>query len=147
PSYFARKFKIESTFFLPEAPFDSIFAKISHRPSDFSTFFEKFRGNKARTYLENLASPIKAGVKFGLEKIAGYENLSEMVLKGGSKAESVGKFLGKSVKIIGKGATVLTIADISITGLSKGIDEYSKTKDIGKAVKKVPYLRSRVSVP
>lgn len=91
---------------------------------------------KARTYLENLASPIKAGVKFGLEKIAGYENLSEMVLKGGSKAESVGKFLGKSVKIIGKGATVLTIADISITGLSKGIDEYSKTKDIGKAVKK-----------
>lgn len=68
---------------------------------------------KARTYLENLASPIKAGVKFGLEKIAGYENLSEMVLKGGSKAESVGKFLGKSVKIIGKGATVLTIADIS----------------------------------
>lgn len=91
---------------------------------------------KARTYLENLASPIKAGVKFGLEKIAGYENLSEMVLKGGSKAESVGKFLGKSVKIIGKGATVLTIADISITGLSKGIDEYAKTKDIGKAVKK-----------
>lgn len=91
---------------------------------------------KARTYLENLASPIKAGVKFGLEKISGYENLSEMVLKGGSKAESVGKFLGKSVKIIGKGATVLTIADISITGLSKGIDEYSKTKDIGKAVKK-----------
>lgn len=91
---------------------------------------------KAKTYLENLANPLKAGVKFGLEKISGYKNLSEMVLKGGGKAETTGKFLGKSVKIIGKGATVLTIADISITGLSKGIEEYSKTKDIGKAAKK-----------
>lgn len=78
--------------------------------------------------MENLANPLKAGVKFGLEKISGYKNLSEMVLKGGGKAETAGKFLGKSVKIIGKGTTVLTIADISITGLSKGIEEYSKNK-------------------
>lgn len=107
-------------------------------------FFVKYEGYsnfgkfviKVRMYLENLVSFIKVGVKFGLEKIVGYENLLEMVLKGGFKVEFVGKFLGKLVKIIGKGVIVLIIVDISIMGLLKGIDEYLKIKDIGKVVKK-----------
>ncbi|MCB4962654.1 hypothetical protein LGX09_08670, partial [Streptococcus mutans] len=44
------------------------------------------------------------------------------------------KFLGKGIKFLGKVGTVATVAQLGFEGLSGGINEFSKSKNIGKAV-------------
>lgn len=96
---------------------------------------------KSSKYLSKLgelsgkvASPVKEGVKWGIEKISGFTSLEKAVTTGKNFVGDA-KFLGKGIKILGKVGTVMTVADIGFEGVSGGIEEYSKTKDVGKAVK------------
>lgn len=90
--------------------------------------------SKGGETLERIASPIKEGTKWGIEKISGFTSLEKAVTTGKNFVGDT-KFLGKGIKILGKVGTVMTIADIGFEGVSGGIEEYSKTKDVGKAVK------------
>ena len=102
----------------------------------------KYEGlGKSSKYLSKLgelsgkvASPVKEGVKWGIEKISGFTSLEKAVTTGKNFVGDA-KFLGKGIKILGKVGTVMTVADIGFEGVSGGIEEYSKTKDVGKAVK------------
>ncbi|WP_159428405.1 T7SS effector LXG polymorphic toxin [Streptococcus equinus] len=102
----------------------------------------KYEGlGKSSKYLSKLgelsgkvASPVKEGVKWEIEKISGFTSLEKAVTTGKNFVGDA-KFLGKGIKILGKVGTVMTVADIGFEGVSGGIEEYSKTKDVGKAVK------------
>ncbi|EQC68218.1 hypothetical protein HSISB1_1139 [Streptococcus sp. HSISB1] len=101
----------------------------------------KYEGlGKSSKYLSKLgelsgkvASPVKEGVKWGIEKISGFTSLEKAVTTGKNFVGDA-KFLGKGIKILGKVGTVMTVADIGFEGVSGGIEEYTKTKDVGKAV-------------
>lgn len=89
--------------------------------------------SKLFEYLENISTPIKSSVKWGLEKLSNIKSLETAVSKGKNLVGDA-KFLGKSVKFLGKVGTVLTITSIAFEGMSGGVEEYSKSRDIGKAV-------------
>lgn len=46
------------------------------------------------------------------------------------------KYFPKAAKLLGKVGIVTTFADFEITAISSVVDEYSKTKDIGKTTGK-----------
>ncbi|EHJ52440.1 T7SS effector LXG polymorphic toxin [Streptococcus macacae] len=96
-------------------------------------FGEKF--SKGFKYLEKAASPVKSAAKWGLEKVTGFKSLEEAV-KTGKNFVGEAKFLGKGIKFLGKVGTVATVAELGISGVSSGVDEYRKTGNVGKAVGK-----------
>ena len=98
--------------------------------------------------ISDIASPVETIVKKGLEgaRDAGMAKLGKY-MKGGEEATGllgkgikhfpkVAKALGKVAKFFGKVGTVMTFADLGITAISSGVDEFSKTRDVGKAVGK-----------
>ncbi|WP_447444125.1 hypothetical protein [Streptococcus caballi] len=91
--------------------------------------------SKAHKGLDFLASPVKEGTKWGLEKVSGFKSL-EKAVQTGKNLVGDAKFLGKGIKFLGKVGTVATFAELGFEGISGGIEEYSKSKDIGKAVGK-----------
>nr|WP_238788632.1 hypothetical protein [Streptococcus mutans] len=86
-------------------------------------------------WLEKAANPLKSTTKWGLEKVTGFKTLEEAV-KTGKNFVGEAKFLGKGIKFLGKVGTVATVAQLGFEGLSSGISEFSKSKNIGKAVGK-----------
>ena len=111
-------------------------------------------GNKGGTLkkifdgISDFANPVETIVKKGLEgaRDAGMAKLGKYI-KGGEEATGllgkgikhfpkVAKALGKVAKFFGKVGTVMTFADLGITAISSGVDEFSKTRDVGKAVGK-----------
>ena len=98
--------------------------------------------------ISDFANPVETIVKKGLEGVrdAGKAKLGKYI-KGGEEATGllgkgikhfpkVAKVLGKVAKVLGKVGTVMTFADLGITAISSGVDEFSKTRDVGKAVGK-----------
>ena len=110
------------------------------------TWYESL-GNKGGTLqkivqgISDIASPVETVVKKGLESIrdTGMATLGKYI-KGGEKATGlIGKglkYFPKVVKFLGKTGTVMTFADLGITAIASGVDEYRETKDIGKAAGK-----------
>lgn len=104
-------------------------------------------GNKGGTLkkvfdgISDIASPVETIVRKGLEaaRDAGMAKFGKYI-KGGEEATGLLgkglKYLPKVAKFLGKVGTVMTFADLGITAISSGVDEFSKTKDIGKAVGK-----------
>ena len=104
-------------------------------------------GNKGGTLkkifdgISDIASPVETIVKTGLEgaRDAGMAKFGKYI-KGGEEATGLLgkglKYFPKVAKVLGKVGTVTTFADLGITAISSGVDEYSKTKDIGKAAGK-----------
>ena len=104
-------------------------------------------GNKGGTLkkifdgISDIASPVETIVKTGLEgaRDAGIAKFGKYI-KGGEEATGLLgkglKYFPKVAKVLGKVGTVTTFADLGITAISSGVDEYSKTKDIGKAAGK-----------
>ncbi|ORO91698.1 T7SS effector LXG polymorphic toxin [Streptococcus mitis] len=104
-------------------------------------------GNKGGTLkkifdgISDIASPVETIVKTGLEgaRDAGMAKFGKYI-KGGEEATGLLgkglKYFPKVAKVMGKVGTVTTFADLGITAISSGVDEYSKTKDIGKAAGK-----------
>lgn len=104
-------------------------------------------GNKGGTLkkifdgVSDIASPVETIVKKGLEgaRDAGMAKFGKYI-KGGEEATGLLgkglKYFPKVAKVLGKVGTVMTFADLGITAISSGVDEYSKTKDIGKAAGK-----------
>ena len=86
--------------------------------------------SKGFTWLSRAASPFKSAVKETLNKVSGIKSLTNYVTKGGKLQGA----LSKSVKVLGKAGTVLTLAELVITGVSSGISEFTKMKHVGKAV-------------
>ena len=91
--------------------------------------------------ISDFANPVETIVKKGLEGVrdAGKVKLGKYI-KGGEEATGL---LGKGIKhfpkvakVLGKVGTVMTFADLGITAISSGVDEFSKTRDVGKAVGK-----------
>lgn len=91
--------------------------------------------SKAHKGLDFLASPVKEGTKWGLEKVSGFKSL-EKAVQTGKNLVGDAKFLGKGIKFLGKVGTVATFAELGFEGIAGGVEEYSKSKDIGKAVGK-----------
>ena len=104
-------------------------------------------GNKGGTLqktfegISDIASPVETIVKKGLEgaRDAGMAKLGKYI-KGGEEATGLLgkglKYFPKVAKVLGKVGTVMTFADLGITAISSGADEFSKTRDVGKAVGK-----------
>ncbi|RKV78223.1 MAG: hypothetical protein D8H99_51130 [Streptococcus sp.] len=88
---------------------------------------------KGFDWLQKAASPLKSFAKWGLQKVSNFKSLEEAI-KTGRNFVGDAKFLGKGIKFIGKLGTVATFAELGITGISSGINEYSKTGHVGKAV-------------
>jgi len=63
-----------------------------------------------------------------MDAMAWYESL-------GKRGKTI-KYFPKAAKFLGKAGTVMTFADLGITAISSGVNEYSKSKDIGKAAGK-----------
>ena len=91
--------------------------------------------------ISDIASPVETIVKKGLEgaRDAGMAKFGKYI-KGGEEATGLLgkglKYFPKVAKVLGKVGTVMTFADLGITAISSGVDEFSKTKDIGKAAGK-----------
>ncbi len=89
----------------------------------------------------NSENAVEAIVKKGLEGVrdTGLAKLSKY-MKGGEEASGLLgkglKYFPKAAKFLGKAGTVMTFADLGITAISSGVNEYSKSKDIGKAAGK-----------
>jgi hypothetical protein len=104
-------------------------------------------GNKGGTLkkifdgISDIASPVETIVKKGLEgaRDVGMAKFGKYI-KGGEEATSLLgkglKYFPKVAKVLGKVGTVMTFADLGITAISSGVDEFSKTRDIGKAAGK-----------
>ena len=104
-------------------------------------------GNKGGTLkkvfdgISDIANPVETIVKKGLEaaRDAGMAKLGKYI-KGGEEATGLLgkglKYFPKVAKALGKVGTVMTFADLGITVISSGVDEFSKTRDVGKAVGK-----------
>lgn len=90
---------------------------------------------KGFDWLQKAASPLKSFAKWGLQKVSGFKSLEEAI-KTGKNLVGDAKFLGKGIKFLGKLGTVATFAELGFTAISSGVDEFSKTKDIGKAAGK-----------
>lgn len=82
---------------------------------------------------KKVADPIKSFVKEGLKSTKFYKAVSETAAAGGAVSGTL-NFLGKGLKFAGKAATVLTFADVAISGVSGGVKEFAKTGDVGKGV-------------
>ncbi len=82
---------------------------------------------------KKVADPLKSIVKEGLKSTKFYKAISETATAGGEVSGTL-NFLGKGLKFAGKAATVVTFADVAISGVSGGAKEFAKTKDIGKGV-------------
>ncbi|WP_268734160.1 hypothetical protein [Streptococcus gallolyticus] len=82
---------------------------------------------------KKVADPIKSFVKEGLKSTKFYKAISETATAGGEVSGTL-NFLGKGLKFAGKAATVVTFADVAISGVSGGVKEYAKTGDVGKGV-------------
>ncbi|AGU77492.1 hypothetical protein [Streptococcus intermedius] len=91
--------------------------------------------SKGFKWLEKIANPLKSATKWGLEKVTGFKTLEEAV-KTGKNFVGEAKFLGKGIKFLGKVGTVATVAQLGFEGISGGINEFSKSKNTGKAVGK-----------
>ena len=95
--------------------------------------------SKLVEYTENIATPVETLVRKGLEKVTGISSFGDYITKGSEVTGLIGKgmnYFSKGAKLFGKLGTVFTFADLGITAISSGVDEYSKTKDIGKAAGK-----------
>ena len=95
--------------------------------------------SKLAEYTENIATPVETLVRKGLEKVTGISSFGDYITKGSEVTGLIGKGMNhfsKGAKLFGKLGTVFTFADLGITAISSGVDEYSKTKDIGKAAGK-----------
>ena len=95
--------------------------------------------SKLVEYTENIATPVETLVRKGLEKVTGISSFGDYITKGSEVTGLIGKGMNhfsKGAKLFGKLGTVFTFADLGITAISSGVDEYSKTKDIGKAAGK-----------
>ena len=104
-------------------------------------------GNKGGTLkkifdgISDFANPVETIVKKGLEgaRDAGMAKFGKYI-KGGEEATGLLgkglKYFPKVAKVLGKVGTVMTFADLGITAISSGVDEFSKTRDVGKAVGK-----------
>lgn len=82
---------------------------------------------------KKVADPIKSFVKEGLKSTKFYKAISETATAGGGVSGTL-DFLGKGLKFAGKAATVVTFADVAISGVSGGVKEFAKTGDVGKGV-------------
>ncbi len=82
---------------------------------------------------KKVADPIKSFVKEGLKSTKFYKAISETATAGGEVSGTL-NFLGKGLKFAGKAATVVTFADVAISGVSGGVKEFAKTGDVGKGV-------------
>ncbi|MCR5492625.1 MAG: LXG domain-containing protein [Streptococcus sp.] len=82
---------------------------------------------------KKVADPLKSIAKEGLKSTKFYKAISETAKTGGEVSGTF-KILGKGVKFAGKAATVVTFADVAVSGVSGGAKEFAKTKDIGKGV-------------
>lgn len=67
-----------------------------------------------------------------MQKVSNFKSLEEAI-KTGRNFVGDAKFLGKGIKFIGKLGTVATFAELGFTAISSGINEYSKSGDLGKA--------------
>lgn len=93
--------------------------------------------------VQKWSSPFKALVKSGLQKITGIKSFGDYITKGLGEGEKLtglfgkgAKFFGKGAKLFGKAGTVFTFADLGITAISSGAEEYRKTGNLGKAAGK-----------
>lgn len=108
------------------------YESLGKRGKTIQTIFEK---------ISDIANPVEAIVKKGLEGVrdTGLAKLSKY-MKGGEEASGLLgkglKYFPKAAKFLGKAGTVMTFADLGITAISSGVNEYSKSKDIGKAAGK-----------
>ena len=87
--------------------------------------------------ISDIASPVETIVKKGLEKVTGIESLGKYITEGGEVTGLFGKgikYVAKGGKLFGKLGTVFTYADLGITAVSSGVNEFVETKNIGKAV-------------
>ena len=75
--------------------------------------------------ISDIANPVEAIVKKGLEGVRDSGLLGKGL-----------KYFPKVAKFLGKAGTVMTFADLGITAISSGVDEFSKSKDLGKAAGK-----------
>lgn len=100
-------------------------------------------GNKGGTLkkifdgISDIASPVETIVKTELEKVTGIESLGKYITEGGEVTGLFGKgikYVAKGGKLFGKLGTVFTYADLGITAVSSGVNEFVETKNIGKAV-------------
>ncbi|HEL9637571.1 TPA: hypothetical protein U0K45_000008 [Streptococcus suis] len=89
--------------------------------------------DEASSLVQNIASPVRAVATSTLEKLSGISSLEAAVTKGKNLVGNA-KFLGKAVKVLGKVGTVMTFAQVGFEGISGGIEEYSESKDVGKAI-------------
>ena len=87
---------------------------------------------KVFEWAQNAAKPIETVTKWGLQKVSGFKSLEEAI-KTGKNFVGNAKFLGKGIKFLGKLGTVATFAELGFTAISSGINEYSKSGDLGKA--------------
>ena len=107
--------------------------------------------SKLVEYTENIATPVETLVRKGLEKVTGISSFGDYITKGSKVTGLIGKGMNhfsKGAKLFGKLGTVFTFADLGITAVSSGVNEFVETKNIGKAavggtieaVKKVGFL-------
>ncbi|MFI3124375.1 LXG domain-containing protein [Streptococcus suis] len=89
--------------------------------------------DEASSLVQNIASPVRAVATSTLEKLSGISSLEAAVTKGKNLVGNA-KFLGKAVKVLGKVGTVMTFAQVGFEGISGGIEEYTESKDVGKAI-------------
>ncbi|CYV50829.1 hypothetical protein [Streptococcus suis] len=89
--------------------------------------------DEASSLVQNIASPVRAVATSTLEKFSGISSLEAAVTKGKNLVGNA-KFLGKAVKVLGKVGTVMTFAQVGFEGISGGIEEYTESKDVGKAI-------------
>ncbi|HEL2042724.1 TPA: hypothetical protein TY888_002130 [Streptococcus suis] len=89
--------------------------------------------DEASSLVQNIASPVRAVATSTLGKLSGMSSLEAAVTKGKNLVGNA-KFLGKAVKVLGKVGTVMTFAQIGFEGISGGIEEYTESKDVGKAI-------------
>lgn len=86
--------------------------------------------------VQKYSSPFKAMVKSGLQKITGIKSFGDYITKGLGEGEKLTGLFGKGAKLFGKAGTVFTFADLGITAISSGAEEYRKTGNLGKAAGK-----------
>ncbi len=82
--------------------------------------------------IKKWTNPLKAGVSETLKGTKTYQSIKDAA-KIGADIKGI-KVLGKGLKIAGKATTVLTYADIAISGVSGGVNKFAETGDIGKGV-------------
>ena len=95
--------------------------------------------SKLVEFTENIATPVETLVRKGLEKVTGISSFGDYITKGSEVTGLIGKgmnYFSKGAKLFGKLGTVFTFADLGITAVSSGVNEFVETKNIGKAAGK-----------